>query len=94
MFYYQKEFVKKKVSGEITFDVISLLHVQIEEPTRRPLEHLPFLQNCIITKYLKQEVDDNLSVCTDVTTTNRELPCRLLSWSCFYCLNLITTAPL
>ena len=35
MFYYQKEFVKKKVSGEIPFDVISLFHVQIQEPTRR-----------------------------------------------------------
>ena len=34
MFYYQKEFIKKKVSGEIAFDVISLFHVQIEEPTR------------------------------------------------------------
>ena len=34
MFYYQKEFVKKKVSGEIAFDVISLFHVQIQEPTR------------------------------------------------------------
>ena len=28
-------------------------------------EHLPFLQNFIITKYLKQEVDDDLSVCVD-----------------------------
>ena len=35
MFYYQKEFVKKKVSGEIAFDVISFFHVQIQEPTRR-----------------------------------------------------------
>ena len=35
MFYYQKEFVKKKVSGEIAFDVISLFHVQIQEPTGR-----------------------------------------------------------
>ena len=35
MFYYQKEFVKKKVSGEIAFDVISLFHVQIQEPKRR-----------------------------------------------------------
>ena len=25
---------KKKVSGEITFDLISLFHVQIQEPTR------------------------------------------------------------
>ena len=28
-------------------------------------EHLPFLQHFIITKYLKQEVDDDLSVCVD-----------------------------
>ena len=31
-----------------------------------PQEHLPFLQiflNFIITKYLKQEVDDDLSLC-------------------------------
>ena len=30
-----------------------------------PREHLSFLQNFIITKYLKQEVDDDLSVCVD-----------------------------
>ena len=33
-----------------------------------PQEHLSFLQNLlnfIITKYLKQEVDDNLSLCMD-----------------------------
>ena len=33
-----------------------------------PQEHLPFLQNLlnfIITKYLKQEVDGNLSICMD-----------------------------
>ena len=28
-------------------------------------EHLPFLQNFVITKYLKQEVDDDLSICMD-----------------------------
>ena len=28
-------------------------------------EHLSFLQNFIITKYLKQEVDGNLSICVD-----------------------------
>ena len=30
-----------------------------------PQEHLSFQQNFIITKYLKQEVDDDLSVCLD-----------------------------
>ena len=33
-----------------------------------PQEHLPFLQNLlnfIITKYLKQDIDDNLSICVD-----------------------------
>ena len=40
-----------------------------------PQEPLPFLQNLldfIITKYLKQEVDDDLSVCTD-----KRSPCGL-----------------
>ena len=30
-----------------------------------PQEYLSFLQNFIVTKYLKQEVDDDLSVCVD-----------------------------
>ena len=85
-----------------------------------PQEHLSFLQNLlnfIITKYLKQEVNDDLSICMNVRS-----PCglsitgdikiyqshnqkvmtllppmvsyQLLSWSSFYCLNLITAAPL
>ena len=36
-----------------------------------PQEHLSFLQNFIITKYLKEEVDD-LSVCMD-----KRSPCGL-----------------
>ena len=35
------------------------------EEVQLPREHLSFLQNFIITKYLKQGVDDNLSVCID-----------------------------
>ena len=31
----QKEFFKRRVSGEIAFDLISLFHVQIQESTRR-----------------------------------------------------------
>ena len=30
-----------------------------------PREHLFFLQNFIITKYLKQEADDDLGACMD-----------------------------
>ena len=68
------EFSKKKVSGEIAFDLISLFHVQIQEPTSRSTtqEHLSFLQNLlnfIITNYLKQEVDDDLSACVDERST-------------------------
>ena len=37
-----------------------------------PQEYLSFLQNFIITKYLKQEVDDDLSVCMD-----KRSPCGL-----------------
>ena len=34
-FSIRKEFLKKKVSGEIAFDLISLFYVQIQEPTGR-----------------------------------------------------------
>ena len=34
-FSIRKEFSKKKVSGEIAFELISLFHVQIQEPTSR-----------------------------------------------------------
>ena len=34
-FSIRKEFSKKKVSGEITFELISLFHVQIQKPTSR-----------------------------------------------------------
>ena len=40
-----------------------------------PQEHLSFLQNLLnffITKYLKREVDDDLSICMD-----KHSPCRL-----------------
>ena len=34
-FSIRKEFLKKKVSGEIAFDLISLFHAQIQESTGR-----------------------------------------------------------
>ena len=34
MFQYQKEFLTKRVSGEIAFDLIRLFHVKLQEPTR------------------------------------------------------------
>ena len=42
-----------------------------------PREHMSFLQNFINIKYLKQEVDDDLSVCMDDRS-----PCGLsMFWS-------------
>ena len=70
----RKEFLEKEVSEEIAFELISLFHVQIQEPTSVQLlrEHLSFLQNLfIVTKYLKQ-VDDDLSICM-----NEHSPCGL-----------------
>ena len=40
-----------------------------------PQEHWSFLQKSIITKYLKQEVDDDHSVCVD-----QHSPCGLSYW--------------
>ena len=71
-----------------------------------PREHLYFLQNLlnfIITRYLKEEVDDNLHVWVDelspcdlsiIGDINGEVPYGLLSRSCFSYPSLITIAPL
>ena len=64
----RKNFEKRTL--EFAFDLISLFHVQIQEPASRSTtqENLSFLQNLlnfIITKYLEQKVDDDLSVCVD-----------------------------
>ena len=52
----------------IAFALISLFHVQIQESGAGQVlrQHLSFSQNLlnfIITKYLKEEVNDDLSVC-------------------------------
>ena len=69
-FSIRKDFLKKKVTGEIAFELISLFHLQIQGPRSRSTNTRAFtflanLLNFIITKYLKQEFDDDLSVCMD-----------------------------
>ena len=49
---------------------ISFVHVQIQEPASRStimtaLVSLAKLLNFIITKYLKQEVNDDVTICMD-----------------------------
>ena len=58
----------RKESRDISFEFISLFHVQYKslQVCHQSQEHLSFLQNLlnfIITKYFKQEVDDDLSLC-------------------------------
>ena len=73
MFKYQKEFLTKKVSGKIAFDLISLFHKYTSlQEVQLPREHLSFLQNFVITKNWKQEVDADLSVWVD-----ERCPCGL-----------------
>ena len=45
------------------------------QEVQQPREHLSFLQSFIITKYLKQEVHDDLSVCVDERS-----PSGLYNW--------------
>ena len=62
----RKEFWKKKISGEIAFVLISLLQYKSLLADQLPQQYLSFLENLlnfIITKYLRQEVDDDWSVC-------------------------------
>ena len=60
----------------IVSDLIGLFHVQIQEPANRPTTTRVFVchlhLNVIITKYLKQEVDDDLKLCVDERS-----PCAL-----------------
>ena len=60
----------------IAFALIDLFHVQIQEPASRSTTMRAFVchlsLNFIITKYSKQEVDDDLSVCVD-----KRSPCGL-----------------
>ena len=60
--------LKKKVSREIAFELISFFMYKYKglQVCQLPREYLSFLQsflNFIITKYSKQEVDANLSLC-------------------------------
>ena len=61
---------KKEVSGEIAFALISLFHYKYKNMQAGQLaqEYLYFLQrllNFVITKYIKQKVDDNLTIYMD-----------------------------
>ena len=64
-FSIRKFFLKNEVSREI---VISLFQYKYKKMRagQLPQEHLYFLQSLlhfIITKYIKEEVDDNLTIC-------------------------------
>ena len=66
-FSIRKEFLKKKVNGEIAFTLISLFNVHIQEPASRSTttRAFVFFTKFFIAKNLKQEIHDNLSVFVD-----------------------------
>ena len=63
----EKNFKKKKVNGQIAFALISLFPVQIQEPASRSTttREFVFLAKFMIVKYLKQGVNENLSIFVD-----------------------------
>ena len=68
-FSIRKEFSKRKFSGEFALALISLVHVQIQLPAKRSTTTIAFVflakfADFFITKGLKQEVNDILSICT------------------------------
>ena len=62
-----EKFSKNKVSREIVFDLISLFSCTYTRAYKKFNYHesMSFLQNFIITRYLRQEVDEELSACVD-----------------------------
>ena len=76
----------------IAYALIDLFHVQIQEPANRSTTTRAFIchlsLNFIISKYLKQEVGDDLSVCIDehspyglsVTEDIKIYQCHVIKW--------------
>ena len=76
----------------IAYALIDLFHVQIQEPANRSTTTRAFIchlsLNFIITKCLKQEVGDDLSVCIDefspcglsVTGDIKIYQCHVIEW--------------
>ena len=76
----------------IAYALTDLFHVQMQDPTNRSTTTKAFIchlsLNFIITKYLKQEVGDDLSVCVDerspyglsVTEDIKIYQCQVIKW--------------
>ena len=67
MFQYQKEFLKRKLVERLPLIQLACFMCKYKslQELQPPPEHLSFPQSFIITKYLKQKVDDDLSVYMD-----------------------------
>ena len=69
-----KDLLKKKVIGEIPFDLISLFHVQIQEPKSRSTATTAFvflgkIAECYYCKIFEKKIDDDLTVGVDERST-------------------------
>ena len=55
-FSIRKEFLKKKVSGEIAFALISLFHVQMQEPVSRSTITRAFVFPAIFAEFYYRKI--------------------------------------
>ena len=60
-FSIKKEFLKKKVSGEIAFELISLFHVDIQEPTSRSTTTTAFFFLAKFAEFYYHKISDTRS---------------------------------
>ena len=60
-FSISKEFLKKKVSGEIALELISLFHVQIQEPTSRSTTTRAFVFLANFAEFYYREIFETRS---------------------------------
>ena len=90
----RKEFLKKEVIREIAFKSISLFHVQEHTSRSTTMRAFVFLAKFAefyyhkTSKHLKQEVNDDLSVCVDEHSSSGLSVTGDIPLS--YCPNLIT----
>ena len=101
-FSIRKELKKKKDNGKVAFPLVSLFHIQIQEPASKSSTMRTFVFLVKFAEFYYHKIFDARSqwelehLCDERSpcgiSITGEVPYGLLSRSCFYCPDLITVA--
>ena len=101
-FSIRKELKKRKDNGKVAFPLVSLFHIQIQEPASKSSTMRTFVFLVKFAEFYYHKIFDARSqwelehLCDERSpcgiSITGEVPYGLLSRSCFYCPDLITVA--